>query len=154
MGAIDDRLRELGITLPKPLRPVANYLPGYRVGNLVFLSGVGPRTSAGELISGKLGADCTVERGYEAARWCGLHLLTNLQGIVGDLDKVVHFVKLLGMVNATPDFKDTPAVINGCSDLLVEIFGERGKHGRSAVGMGTLPFGMAVEIEGIVEVRD
>lgn len=154
MPLIAARMKELGIELPSVGRPVGNYIPGYRVGNLVFLSGVGPRRLDGTLILGKLGADCSMELGYEAARCCGLALLASLQYVVGDLDKVVHFVKLLGMVNATPTFTETPAVINGCSDLFTLIFGEQGKHGRSAVGMATLPGGMAVEVEAIVEVRD
>jgi len=103
---------------------------------------------------GKVGRDLTIEQGYEAARYCALNMLVNLKTVIGDLDKVKHFVKLLGMVNAGPEFGQTPAVMNGCSDLLVEIFGDRGRHARSAVGMSALPNGMAVEIEGIVEVED
>lgn len=154
MPAIAARMKELGIELPVIRPPVGNYIPGYRAGSLVFLSGVGPRRLDGTLILGKLGADCSMELGYEAARCCGLALLASLQYLVGDLDKVVHFVKVLGMVNAAPSFTETPAVMNGCSDLFTQIFGERGKHGRSAVGMSTLPNGMAVEVEAIVEVRD
>ena len=146
------RIKELGIELPPPSTPVGNYLPFYQVGNLVYLSGVGPRLADGTLIIGKLGADCTIERGYEAARACGAQILVNLEQAIGDLDKVVHFVKLLGMINATPDFGATPAVMNGCSDLLVEVLGDRGRHARCAVGMATLPNGMAVEVESVVEV--
>lgn len=154
MSVAEDRLKELGYELPPLARPMANYIGAYRLGNVVYLSGVGPRRADGSRITGKLGRDLTVEQGYEAARHCGLNLLANLKAEIGDLDKVVHFVKLLGMVNSDPGFEKTPEVINGCSDLFVEVFGDRGKHARSAVGMATLPLSIAVEIEAIVEVRD
>lgn len=153
MPQIEDKLHQMGYELPDPPTPLANYIPGYRAGNIVFLSGVGPRANDGTSITGKLGQDLSVEQGYEAARLCGLNLLANLKKIIGDLDKVKHVVKLLGMVNGVPDFQEQPAVINGCSDLLVEALGEKGRHGRSAVGMGSLPNGIAVEIEMIVEVE-
>ena len=121
---------------------------------MVFLSGVGPRDYDGNTLKGKVGKDVSVEDAYQAARMCALNLLANLRGLIGDLDKVKHIVKLLGMVNAESDFTDQPAVINGCSDLLVELFEEKGRHARSAVGMGSLPGGMAVEIEMIGEVED
>ncbi len=154
MSQVEDKIKELGFVLPTPPPPQGNYLGAYRTGNLVFLSGVGPRKPDGDLILGKVGRDLTIEQGYEAARYCALNMLVNLKTVIGDLDKVKHFVKLLGMVNAGPEFGQTPAVMNGCSDLLVEIFGDRGRHARSAVGMSALPNGMAVEIEGIVEVED
>ena len=154
MSQVEDKLREMGLELTEGPPPMANYIPGYRTGNLVFLSGVGPRDAEGNTLKGKLGQEVTVEEGYQAARLCALNLLANLKGIIGDLDKVKHVVKLLAMVNAAPDFTQQPAVINGCSDLLVEVLGEKGRHARSAVGMGSLPGGMAVEIEMIVEVEE
>lgn len=149
---VAERLKELGITIATPRPPQANYVPSVRAGNLVFLSGTGPYLPDGGLITGKVGSDLTVERGYEAARWTMLALLANLQVEIGDLERVVRVVKLLGMVNCTPDFTRQPEVINGASDLLVEIFGERGRHARSAVGMIALPRDISVEIEMIVEV--
>ena len=153
MSQVEEKLRQMGYALPAPPAPMANYIPGYRAGNLVFLSGVGPRASDGSMITGKLGQDLTVEQGYAAARLCALNLLANLKTIIGDLDKVKHMVKVLGMVNGAPDFARQPEVINGCSDLLVEAFGERGRHARAAVGMGSLPRGIAVEIEMVGEVE-
>ncbi len=149
---IEAKLEALGLTLPPPGSPAGNYLPGVQTGNLVFLSGVGPRVPDGERWKGKLGREYTTEQGYQAARGCALNLLTNLKTIIGDLDRVTRIVKVLGMVNSDPDWVETPLVINGCSDLLVELYGERGKHGRSAVGMATLPFAIPVEIEMVVEV--
>ena len=153
MSKVEEKLGEMGYTLPSPPTPGGNYIPGYKAGNLVFLAGVTSRRADGTRIVGKIGRDLTVEQGYEAARVCALNSLANLKGIIGNLDNVVHFVKVLGMVNADPEFGETPAVMNGYSDLLVEAFGERGRHGRSAVGMGTLPGGMAVEVEAIVEIE-
>ena len=149
---VAERLKELGITIASPRPPQANYVPTVRTENLVFLSGTGPYLPDGGLITGKVGSDLTVERGYEAARWTMLALLANLQVEIGDLERVVRVVKLLGMVNCTPEFTRQPEVINGASDLLVEIFGERGRHARSAVGMIALPRDISVEIEMIVEV--
>jgi enamine deaminase RidA (YjgF/YER057c/UK114 family) len=151
---IETRLKEMGIELPAPGKPVANYVPAVRSGNLVFLSGHGPVLENGNLITGKVGADLTLEEGYQAARQVALVLLASLKSEIGDLDKVRRVVKLLGMVNCTPDFVDQPKVINGASDLLVEIFGEKGKHARSAVGMNALPLNIAVEIEMIAEIED
>jgi enamine deaminase RidA (YjgF/YER057c/UK114 family) len=153
MSQIEDKLTALGIELPAPGKPGGNYVSAVRTGNLVYLAGVGPRQANGELVIGKLGRDLTVEQGYEAARWCAVSMLGNLRNEIGDLDKVVRFVKLLGMVNSDPDFTQPPAVVNGCSDLLVELYGDRGKHARSAVGLATLPNGMAVEIEAVIEVE-
>lgn len=149
------RLEELGIELPAPQAPAANYVPAVRTGNLLYLAGVGPAKRAdGSVLMGKVGAELTLEEGYEAARLVCLNIISRLKAEIGDLDRVVRVVKLLGMVNATEDFGEHPAVINGCSDLLVEVFGERGKHARSAVGMQSLPFGIPVEIEAIVEISD
>ena len=152
--SVEAKIKALGLQLPSPAKPVANYVPAVRTGNLVFLSGHGPLREDGSLITGKLGSDLTVEEGYEAARRTAVGLLGSLKGLIGDLDKVSRVVKLLGMVNCEPTFKDHPQVINGASDLLVEAFGSEAKHARSAVGMNGLPFNMAVEIEMIVEVED
>jgi enamine deaminase RidA (YjgF/YER057c/UK114 family) len=151
---VEERLKELGIELPPVSPPVANYVNAVRTGNLVFMAGKGPLRLDGTNITGKVGSDLTVEEGYEAARLTGINLLAALKEEVGDLDKMVRIVKVLGMVNGTPDFTDHPKVINGFSDLMVEVFGEKGKHARAAVGMGSLPGNIAVEIEIIVEVRD
>ena len=152
--SVEAKIKELGLQLPSPATPVANYVPAVRTGNLVFLSGHGPLGQDGTLITGKLGSDLTVEEGYEAAKRTAMGLLGSLKGLIGELDKVRRVVKLLGMVNCEPTFKDHPKVINGASDLLVELFGEKAKHARSAVGMNGLPFNMAVEIEMIVEVEE
>ena len=140
------------ITLPILGTPQANYVHTVRTGNLVFTAGKGPKDADCNTIVGKLGADMTVEKGYEAARWVGVQQLAALKQELGDLNKVKRIVKVLGMVNSTSDFKDQSKVINGFSDLMVELFGEAGKHARSAVGMASLPNGIAVEIEMIVEV--
>ena len=150
----EQKLEELGIVLKEPAVPVANYVNAVRTGNLIFLAGKGPRTPEGKLVTGKLGKDLTVEEGYEAARAVAILQLAVLKAELGDLSKVKRIVKVLGMVNATPDFTDHPEVINGFSDLMVEVFGERGKHARAAVGMGSLPRDISVEIELIVEVED
>ncbi|MGD2295409.1 MAG: RidA family protein [Candidatus Aminicenantes bacterium] len=147
-----DRLEELNITLPEPGSPVANYVPARTVGNLVFLSGHGPRTAEGILRTGKVGEDLTLEEGYEAARLTGLSLLASLEQEIGDLNRIKRFIKVLGMVNVDSSFTDMPKVINGFSDLMVEVFGEHGKHARSAVGMASLPANIPVEIEMIVEI--
>ena len=146
------RLAELGIELPEPPSPVANYVNGVQTGNLIFLAGKGPLRPDGAELRGKLGADLTIEEGYEAARLTAINQLAVLKAMLGDLSRVVRVVKVLGMVNSDPDFVEQPAVINGFSDLIVEVFGERGKHARAAVGMATLPRGQAVEIELVVEV--
>ena len=155
MSVIEDKLKEMGITLPDTPAPVANYVPAVRTGNLVYLSGLGPAARPdGTTPQGKLGDNMSVEDGYEAARLTGINILARLKGELGDLDKVKRVVKLLSMVNTTPDFTQQPAVANGCSDLMVEVFGEKGRHARSAVGMNSLPNSIPVEIEIIVEVTD
>ncbi len=149
----EQRLKELGLTLPPPTRPVGNYVP-YRIGgNLLFLSGVGPGRPDGSTIRGKVGADLTVAQAYEAARICGLNLLANMRAATGSLDRVDTVLKVLGMVNAVPDFGEQPEVINGCTDLFVEVLGENGRPARSAVGLGSLPRGIAVEIEAVVLLK-
>lgn len=150
---VEEKLKELGITLPQPPSPVANYVNAVRTGNLIFLAGKGPRSADGNEIIGKLGRDISIEEGYRAARLTAINQLAVLKAELGDLNKVVRIVKVLGMVNCDPSFVEQPAVINGFSDLMVEVFGERGRHARAAVGMASLPRGQAVEIEMIVEVE-
>lgn len=149
------RLEAIGLSLPPPPEAVANYVGLVRVGKLAFVSGHGP-VENGELVyRGKLGRDLDVETGKKAAQLTLLNLLATLKADIGELDRIARVVKLLVMVNSAPDFAEQPFVANGASDLLVEIFGpERGRHARSAVGMGALPFGISVEIEGIFEIRD
>lgn len=151
-SAIETRLAELGITLPEAPMPAANYVPFVRTGNQLFVSG---QVAAGPegMILGKLGADMGLAEGAAAARRCGLSLLAQARAALGDLDRVKRVVKLVGFVNSTADFTDQPKVINGCSDLMVEVFGEAGRHARSAVSAASLPFGVAVEIEAIFEVE-
>ena len=148
------RLVELGITLPKPLNPVANYVNGVRTGNLIFTAGKGAKFADGFELHGKVGADVTIEEGYKGARQTAINQLAVLKDMLGNLNRVVRVVKVLGMVNSDPSFGDQPAVINGFSDLIVDVFGERGRHARSAVGMASLPRGQSIEIEMIVEVMD
>ena len=145
----EQRLKELGIELAKPTSPMANYVNAVRTGNLLYLAGKGPASG----VAGIVGKDITVEQAYGHARTTGLNLMAVMRDELGSLDRVKRIVKVLGMVNAVPGFTDQPKVINGCSDLFVEVFGERGKHARSAVGMGSLPMGIPVEIECIVEVE-
>jgi enamine deaminase RidA (YjgF/YER057c/UK114 family) len=147
------RLKQLGIVLPNVPTPVANYVPYRLAGNLLFLSGQGPRDDKGNTLSGKVGAEISVEEGYKRARLIGLGLLAATRQALGSLDRVEAVLKVLGMVNAVPDFKDHPKVINGCSDLFVEVLGEAGKHARSAVGMGSLPNQISVEIEAVLAVK-
>ncbi len=148
----EQKLKELGLILPQPPTPVANYLTAVKTGNLLFISGHGPYDDGNTKISGKVGRELTVDEGYQVARNVALNCLASIKATIGDLDKVKRFVKLLGMVNCTDDFKDQPKVINGCSDLLVAIFDEAGKHARSAVGMQALPNQIPVEIEMILEI--
>jgi enamine deaminase RidA (YjgF/YER057c/UK114 family) len=150
----EQRLKELGIELAPAIGPLANYVNAVRTGNLLYLAGKGPGLAGQPMPSGKVGRDFTIEQGYEYARQTGLSLIAVMKAELGDLDKVTRIVKVLGMVNAMPEFGHQPEVINGCSDLFVEVFGDRGRHARSAVGMGSLPRGIPVEIEVIVEVDD
>lgn len=149
----DKKLKELGIELMTPTKPMANYVKAVRTGNLLFLAGHGPTKADGSNITGKVGKDLTLEQGYDAAKQTAISLLSTLNGELGDLNRVKRVVKVLGMVNCHSDFTDQPKVINGCSDLLVAVFGEKGKHARSAVGMNSLPSNIAVEIEIVVEVE-
>ncbi len=150
----EENLQKLGIELIMPSKPVANYVHAVRSGNLLFLAGKGPKKADGKNIVGKLGKDLSLEEGYEAARVAGINQLAVLKSELGDLNKVKRIVKVKGMVNAIPEFTNHSKVINGYSDLMVAVFGEKGKHARAAVGMGSLPGNMAVEVEMIVEVQD
>ena len=147
----EENLKKLGLTLPSVPTPVANYVPFKRDGHVIYLSGQGPRKPDGSLITGKVGRDVTVEQAYEHAKLVGLGLLAAAKAAAGSLDKV-EVLKVLGMVNGVPEFGDQPKVINGCSDLLVAVLGDRGRHARSAVGMGSLPGNITVEIEAVMRV--
>jgi enamine deaminase RidA (YjgF/YER057c/UK114 family) len=148
------RIKELGLTLPQPPKPLGNYVPGVRAGNLLFLSGHGPvRVDGVPAARGKVGRDLSIEDGYKVARDVGINLLASARTLLGSLDRVTRVVKVLGMVNSAEGFGDQPKVINGFSDLMVEVFGESGRHARSAVGMAELPMGIPVEIEMILEVE-
>ncbi len=147
---VEQRLQELGIELPEPVRPVATYVRYIRTGNLLFISGTGPTDAAKK---GKVGAEVSVEEAKQAAREVGLQILATAKDALGDLDRIKQTVKVLGMVNSAPDFDQQPQVINGCSDLFVEVLGDAGRHTRSAVGMGALPGGISVEIECAFEVE-
>jgi enamine deaminase RidA (YjgF/YER057c/UK114 family) len=149
--SIEQRVRELGLRLPAVRAPAANYANAVRTGNLLFLSGNVPVTADGQTPKGKVGADVTAEEAAEHARLVGLQLLAVLKQELGELDRIRRIVKLLGMVNAVPEFTDHSTVVNGCSDLFVEVFGE--KHARSSIGVGSLPYGITVEIEAVVEVE-
>jgi enamine deaminase RidA (YjgF/YER057c/UK114 family) len=148
------KLAALNIILPSPPQPVANYVNGVRAGNLIFLAGKGPKAANGSELRGKLGKDITIEEGYEGARLTAINQMAVLKEMLGNLNKVKRIVKVLGMVNSDSSFVDQPKVINGFSDLMVEVFGERGRHARAAVGMASLPRGQAVEIELVVEVYE
>ena len=152
--SLERRIQELGLVLPPAPRPVGNYLPGVLTGDLLFMSGVGPRRADGSAITGRLGGGMEVDAGYEAARFVGLNMLANIRAVLGSLDRIDRVVKTLGMVNCTPEFDAMPKVINGFSDLFVELLGEeRGRGARSAVGMAALPGGIAVEVEMVLRVR-
>lgn len=149
----EERLAQMGLTLPPVPVPVANYVPYRFAGNFLYLSGQGPKRADGTYRVGRLGRDISIEDAYAEARLTGLQLLAVAKAALGDLSRIEAVVKLLGMVNAEPDFSDHPKVINGCSDLLVDVLGDAGRHARSAVGMGSLPNRMAVEIEAILLVK-
>ena len=151
MGA-EQRIVELGLIVPPAQKPFGNYVGGVRTGNLLFMGGCGPRRADGSAVTGKLGSTLTMEQGYEAARLVGINMLGNIRAELGSLDKVKRVVKVFGMVNADPEFTETPKVINGFSDLFVQVFGDAGRGARSAVGMVMLPFQIAVEIEMVLEV--
>lgn len=149
----EQRIKDLALELPAPPGSAGNYLPGVQVGSLLFLSGAGPRRPDGSAITGKLGAELDVAQGYAAARIAGIAMLARLRQVLGSLDRVQRVVKVVGMVNAAPDFAEQPKVIDGFSDLMVEVFGEMGRGARAAVGMAALTGRMAVEIEMVVEVK-
>ncbi len=154
---VEEKIKSLNITLPVPGEPIANYVPTVRFSEtkntmLVYVSGTGPRKENGDYITGRLGENMTVDEGYDAARLTGINILASLKKEIGDLNKIKRFIKVIGMVNSNSDFYQQPAVINGFSDFIVEVFGDRGKHARSAVGMVSLPSNIAVEIEVVVEV--
>ena len=150
----EDKCKELQLEFPKLSDPVANYVHVVRSGNLLFLAGKGPTLEDGTYVTGKIGQDLSVDEGYKAARLTGIMQLAVLKHELGDLNRVTRIVKVLGMVNSTPEFTEHSQVMNGYSDLMVEVFGERGKHARSSVGMCSLPFNIAVEVEMIVEISD
>jgi enamine deaminase RidA (YjgF/YER057c/UK114 family) len=150
---IEEKLKSLGIVLPPTPAPLATYVPYVISGNLLFLSGQGPKTEQSDWFRGKVGEDADVEEAYRHARLVAIRLLSVAKAALGSLDRVERVVKVLGFVNAGPAFREHPKVINGCSDLLVEVFGERGRHARSAVGVGSLPENITVEIEAIFEFR-
>lgn len=147
------KLKELGIELSTPSAPVANYVNAVRSGNLLFLAGKGPTRADGSNVTGKVGTDLTIEEGYEAGKLVAINHISVLKAELGDLKRVKRIVKVLGMVNCGPDFGDQPKVVNGYSDLMVAVFGDRGKHARAAVGMGSLPSNIAVEVETVVEIE-
>jgi enamine deaminase RidA (YjgF/YER057c/UK114 family) len=149
----EEKIAALGLALPAVATPVANYVPFRWAGNLLYLSGQGPRLTGGGMGVGKVGRDLSIEQAYEHARLTGLSLLATAKAAIGELSRVDAVIKLLGMVNAEPDFGEHPKVINGCSDLFVEVLGDAGRHARSAVGMGSLPGGISVEIEVILLVK-
>ena len=150
----DKRLNDLNIVLAKPSAPLASYVKIVRVGNLIYTAGHGPDKPDGTRVTGRVGDDLTLEQGQEAARLTAISLLSSLKAELGDLNKVKRIVKVLGMVQSTPEFKDQPKVMNAFSDLMVQVFGEKGKHARSAVGMSALPANWAIEIEMVIEVED
>ena len=152
MTLIETKLAELGYELPQPPDPIGAYLPVTRSGNIMWMAGVGSRRANGEHIAGKLGADLTVEQGYEAARWAALNLLARMKAELGDLDRVSRILKVVGMVNSDPAFTDQAAVVDGASDLFVALYGERGQHARSAPGMAVLPSNTAVICDCVIEV--
>ncbi len=151
-GTIEQRLIDHDIELPEAATPVANYVPAVQSGSMLYISGQVPLWNGQRRHIGKLGADTSVEDGQAAARLCALNVVAQAKAALGDLDRVTRVVKLVGFVNSAPDFTDQPAVINGASDLMVEVFGDKGRHARSAVGVAALPLGVAVEVEAILEV--
>ncbi|MCH7712884.1 MAG: RidA family protein [Chloroflexi bacterium] len=154
MPEIEAKLAAMGHRLPPPPEPVGNYLAASRSGNIMWMAGVGSRRDDGTRITGKLGAGLTTDQGYEAARWCALNLLARMKAELGDLDRVSRILKVVGFVNSAPDFGEQAKVVDGASDLFVELFGEHGRHSRSAPGMAALPGGTAVIVECVVEVAD
>jgi enamine deaminase RidA (YjgF/YER057c/UK114 family) len=152
-GTIEARLAELGVTLPVPVAPQANYVPVVRTGNLLFIAGQIPIGPNGIEYVGKVGAEFTIEEGAACARLCAINILAQTKAAIGDLDKVVRVVKLTGMINSTPEFTQQSQVVNGCSDFIVDVFGDKGRHARTSVSVASLPFGVAVEVEAVIEVE-
>ena len=150
---VEKRLEELGIKLPQAAAPIANYVSIVQTGDLLFMSGAGPITEGKVSLTGALGVDVSVEQGYAAAREGAINIIAALKGYLGDLDRVEQIVKLLGFVRCSSDFAQQPAVINGASDLFVEVFGDKGRHARSAVGTNALPLNMPVEVEAVVRIK-
>jgi enamine deaminase RidA (YjgF/YER057c/UK114 family) len=148
-----EQLAKLGLTPPPPPEPIGNYVPWRLGGNILFLSGVGPRNASGVSVVGKVGQALTIDQGYEAAKLCGLNLIANMKAALGSIDRVDTILKVFGMVNAAPNFIEHPKVINGCTDLFVAVFGDNGRPARSAVGMSSLPGNISVEIEAIVLIK-
>ena len=151
MTVVESRLAKLGYTLPPPPEPIGNYVSACRSGNIMWMSGVGSRRADGSRISGKLGAELTVAQGYEAAQWCALNLLARMKADLGDLDRVTRILKVVGMVNSSPNFEEQAQVVDGASDLFIELFGEAGRHSRSAPGMAVLPRNTAVIVDCVIE---
>ncbi|CAJ1369675.1 enamine deaminase RidA (YjgF/YER057c/UK114 family) [Labrenzia sp. EL_208] len=154
MSIIENRLKDLGVSLPEAAAPAANYVPFVKTGNQLYISGQLPMMDGKIQVTGKLGADVDLESGKSAARFCAINLLAQAKAATGNLDKVTRLVKIVGFVNSTDDFTDQPQVINGASDFLVEAMGDKGRHARSAVSAASLPFGVAVEIDAIFEIED
>ena len=154
MSTVESKLTNLGYRLPSPPAPVGNYLAATRSGNIMWMAGVGSRNADGSGITGKLGDDLTVDQGYDAARWCALNLLARMKAELGDLDKVTRILKVVGMVNSAPNFGEQAKVVDGASDLFVAIYGDQGRHSRSAPGMGALPGNTAVIVDCVIEVSD
>ncbi|MEG0805741.1 MAG: RidA family protein [Lachnospiraceae bacterium] len=154
MGKIEQKMQELGLTLPDPIKPVGTYCPFKQVGNVIFFSGQGPLWNGEFFYNGKVGRDITKEEGYQAARMTGLNVIAQIKAAIGDLDRVKQFVNVLGYVNCVDEFTEQPYVINGFSDLIKEIFGEKGNHARCAVPSGTLPMNTSVEIHAVIEVEE
>jgi len=152
VGNIENKIKELGLQLPEPPKPLAAYIPAKQVGNLVFTAGQLPMVNGEIILKGLLGQDVEIDPAYNAAKICTLNALSAIKGVIGDLDKIKQVVRVVGYVASVPTFTQQPAVVNGASELLLEIFGENGKHARSAVGMAVLPLNAAVEIELTVEV--
>jgi len=151
--SIEEKLNQMGLQIPENPGVAGSYVPGVKTGRLVFLSGAIPKSPDGSLISGKIGKELTVQEGQKAAIAATLNLLSNLKTVIGDLNKIERVVKVNGMINSTPEFEEHPEILNGCSDLLVELFGEKGQHARSAIGVSSLPFNVPIEIEMVVEVN-
>ena len=154
MPTVESKLMNMGYQLPPPPAPIGNYLSATRSGNIMWMAGVGSRKADGTRIAGKLGADLSVDQGYEAARWCALNLLSRMKAELGDLDKVTRILKVVGMVNSAPDFGEQARVVDGASDLFVALYGDPGRHSRSAPGMGALPGNTAVIVDCVIEVSD